>query len=362
MISFKKVFTVATVVGVLSVTKGYTQEYKRTLTEQVVVSGTKDKVQISFAEKGNYTIYSGKSKQTIDWGKPIHLKSQQLYEVDKDSRRPYYAVVNSVQDTIYVAERKIPFDKVHNFRDIGGIKTKDGRVVNWGRFYRADALATIQDSEFDLFNDLGITKVFDLRGAHEVEKAPNNQPKQVKYIHIPVFNEVNAEYFKEIEKKFISGDFTLEDADQMLLDANRDFASLYTAKFKDLVHQILEEDTPIVYHCSAGKDRTGFTSALLLSILNVDRATILDEYEMTNFYTQHTIEDNIEKMSKLMPGVKKINKEAFRAMMGVKKEFLQMAFDTIDQRYGGMDNYIKNQLGISDQKRKELIKRYTYKM
>lgn len=346
--------------GLCTIVESQAKDFQRSLTEKITATASGDKVYMNFDKKGVYSIYQGESLSSINWDSLIKTGKVDQVELDKTYTRPYFAVVDSKADTTYVSLRKIPFEKVHNFRDIGGIVTKDNRVVNWGRFYRADALARVDDKEFEAFNNLGITKVYDLRSDHEVSQAPNNLPSGVNNIAFPIFNQVNAEYFKDMERKFKTGDFTVDDADQILVDTNKDFASIYKERFAELMELILQDDTPIVYHCSAGKDRTGFTTALILSVLNVDRQTILDEYEMTNYYTQDSMDENIEKMASLATGGNTLDKEALRSLMGVKRLFLQAAFDTIDQNYGSMDNFIKQELNISDAQRKELIQKYTY--
>lgn len=261
-----------------------------------------------------------------------------------------------------VAERKLIINDLDNFRDLGGIKTKDNRFVNWGRFYRSDALNALLSSEFNYIHGLDIQRVFDLRSDFEIKTAKDNLPKNISYEHFPIFADNDSGMLQGLQAKMAKGSFTKADAEQLLIDTYKSFANEDAVKFNKLLHQIfIEYDYPSIFHCTAGKDRTGFTAAMILSILNVDRKTILDEYEMTNFYTKAKIEDLMKNVSKLGYG-DKIEPAAIEAVMSVNKKYLQASFDIIDNKYGGIDAFIKNQLGFSDAERAQLIQKFTYKL
>ena len=331
-----------------------------TLKEEVTVSSDDKTVTLKFSKKGNYAVYQGSSLESIDWKSAKKINNADSHTFEKNSLRPYYAVVSQQNDTIIVAERKIPFKKTANFRDLGGIKTKDGRFVQWGKFYRSDAMASFTNEELERYAALNVGKVFDMRSSNEVKKAPNQLPQGVQNIHVPIFEEMHSSMFAGIEEKMKNGTLTEKDAAELLIVGNRKFASEYSEKFKNILHQMLATDQPVVFHCSAGKDRTGFMSAMILSVLNVDRETIYDEYEMTNFYTKDKIKGMMEQAEKgksMFPGM---DTKTLAKLMTVDREFLKAAFDIIDSQFGGIDKYLKNQMGISDQDRKKLIDTYTY--
>ena len=334
---------------------------KQTLQETVFVSSDDKTITLKFNEVGNYVIYQGRSVGSIDWNSPVNVKNTAVYTAEKKSLRPFYAVVNHKKDTVMVAERKIPFQKTANFRDLGGIETQDGRFVQWGKFYRSDAMASFTSEELERYAALNVAKVFDMRSTNEVQQAPNMLPTGVQNIHMPVFDEMQSSMFAGIEEKMKNGTLTEKDAAELLMVGNKQFASEYAAKFKGILQQMLATEEPVVFHCSAGKDRTGFMSAMILSALNVDRETIYDEYEMTNFYTKDKIKGMMEQAEKgksMFPGM---DTKALAKLMTVDREFLKAAFDIIDSQFGGIDQYLKNQMGISDQDRKKLIDTYTYR-
>ena len=356
----KSVTIILTVVGAISTSAAQSPTFKRTLKAPVIVVNKSPNLLIQWEKVGNYTVYQGDHPTTIQWNNPIHVVGKKELVVPEQQARQFFGIVNAQQDTLIVSERKLPFVHADNFRDLGGIKTVEGRYVNWGRFYRSDALNRLDDQEFVLFDGLGIKKIYDLRSDEEIKQGPDHVPPGVTYIHWPIFNMVNAGFFEEIEGKVASGDFTVAAADDLLISTNKDFAGKYHEEFKGLLAQIFSDTVPSVFHCSSGKDRTGFTAAMILAILKVDRGTIFEEYEMTNFYIQDELDTIVSRMSKELKIAPDKIQGAMYALMGVKKAYLSAAFEVIDKQYGGIDAYIKNQLGISDQEREELIQRYTY--
>lgn len=197
---------------------------KQTLEEAVVVSSDDKTVTLKFKEVGDYVVYEGRSAASIDWNAPIALKNKSVYTAEKKNLRPFYAVVNNEKDTIIVAERKIPFQKTANFRDLGGIETQDRRFIQWGKFYRSDAMASFTNEELQRYAALNVAKVFDMRSTNEVKQAPNMLPKGVQNIHVPIFDEMHNSMFAGIEEKMKNGTLTEKDAAELLMVGNRQFA------------------------------------------------------------------------------------------------------------------------------------------
>ena len=339
----------------------FSQDFKRTLKEDIYVVSDSKSVQLNFTKPGKYVIYEGFSPSNINWNAPINIDGSSI-SLPRNLPRPFYAVVTPTNDTLMIAERKLIINDLDNFRDLGGLKTQDDRYVNWGRFYRSDALNVLLSSEFNYIDGLDIKRVFDLRSDFEIKSAQDNLPKNIAYEHFPIFADNDSGMLQGLQEKMSKGSLTKADAEQLLMDTYKSFANEDAIKFNKLLHEIfIEYDYPSVFHCTAGKDRTGFTAAMILSILNVDRKTILEEYEMTNFYTQSKIEDLMKNVSKLGYG-DKIEPAAIEAIMSVNKKYLEASFKIIDSKYGGIDAFIKNQLGFSDEERSELIQKYTYKL
>jgi protein-tyrosine phosphatase len=300
----------------------------------------------------------------VEAPEPLHLntKDNALDSVivfkNRKNFRPYFDLVSG-QDTLVVTNRRIDFDNTVNFRDLGGLKTKDGKTVNWGKIFRSDNLSELKSSEFQRFNQLKISTVFDLRTNHEIEGKEDRLPANVKYIHTPTVADNEGEIAK-LRKKVISGAISESEAARQTTQFYQDAVTVHAGALKEIIQQITRSDEPVLYHCSAGKDRTGIVSALLLSILNVDRETIVDEYMMSNYYRSAKTEKMLGK-AKFAKIIKpRMDLKAIEVFMTVDENFINATFDVIDKTYGGMEPFIKNQLGIDAEMRKRIIVKLTH--
>lgn len=235
-----------------------------------------------------------------------------------------------------------------NTRTIGGFKNKDNLYMKNGILFRSDNLSKLSKYDINTLNILGIKTIIDFRSDYEKQREPNILPNNIKYIEYPI--EVDKTINDNIND-ILSGKIN-KNIESFLINANKDFINKYShiySKFiKDIINNKLEN---ILFHCTAGKDRTGFASALILSILEIPREIILKEYLFSNYCIDKTINIQLEKVSKIM-GIEK-DKHKILPLLRVKLEYIQSAFDVIDLKYGNITNYIKNGLLISND---EIIK------
>lgn len=312
--------------------------YQRSLKEDAYIENYKNK----------YIIYLPDNDNTND-----NIIVQKNAKV-----RPFYTVIVD-SDTLVVSNRQIYFKKADNFRDIGGIKTKDGTTVKWGMVYRSDNLSKLRKREFKKFNSLNIQTVYDLRTPGEIDGKEDNLPENAKYIHAPIVKDT-ADVLKQIRGKTIKGEITEAQSLQFMTDLYRSIVTDNSEELRQMIQNVTQSDAPVLYHCSAGKDRTGIVTALLLSILNVDRETIINEYLLSDYYRREKLE-KILKMAKAAKVVRpKIDIGAIQNFMDVDERYINEAFNVIDTKYGGIDNYIRNQLKITNVERKAIIKKFTY--
>lgn len=278
--------------------------------------------------------------------------------VIKNKHRPYITMIAG-RDTTTLANRHIYFKKVVNFRDVGGLKTTQGKTVKWGKIYRSDNLSQLRASEFDKFNDLRIKTVFDLRTPQEIEGKEDNLPDNVTYVHAPSVLD-HGDLLSGMRSKVLNGEVSNEQSAQYMADFYRSIVADNIPALKQLLQTLLSSDEPVLYHCSAGKDRTGITTALILSILKVDRQTIINEYLLSDYYRREKVEKMLTK-AKIATVIKPhLGVCVIQNFMSVDERYLNEAFTYIDSNYGGMDAFIKNQLGISDTQREQIIEKLTY--
>ena len=337
---------------VLSCAKLPAHYYEKTLWEENYVENSKDDYVLHYNEGSisKVLVIDGSKQTTLDADKnPIKLSDP--------NKRPYFKTISG-QDTVTLYNRRVDFEDVINFRDIGGLKTQDGRQVRWGKIFRSDNLADLKPTDFEKFNNLKIQTVFDLRTESEIKGKEDQLPKNVRYIQAPTVKD-NGDMLTQLRGKLLRGEISEDQSFQMITELYQNIVTSDLASLRELLRNILASDEPVLYHCSAGKDRTGVVTAMILSILNVDRKTIFDEYLMSNYYRRDKLKKILRK-AKLGKIIKpKINLKVIENFMSVDERYLAATFDVIDTQYGGIDLFIKNQLQISDQDREQIIKKLT---
>lgn len=275
-----------------------------------------------------------------------------------DTQRKVYTVVRQ-GDTLQVANRLVDFKKVINFRDIGGLKTKDGKIIKWGKIYRSGHLNKLKKSEFIKFENLGLSTVIDLRTDKEIGKKPDHIPSRMKYFNYQAYDD-SEDMFSKTRKDVIKGRVSPEVSNELVKEFYGLYATHDVEKVRTILNTILDNDKSTLFHCSAGKDRTGMVGAILLSILNVDREVIINEYLLSNNYRENDVAKRMKlaKFGKLF--FHNINYEVIENFSWIKPEFIQAMFDEIDKQYGSMDNYIEKGLKISKEQREAYIDKFTY--
>ena len=251
------------------------------------------------------------------------------------------------------AHRLLQFEGITNFRDLGGYEAADGRTVKWGKLYRSGAFNETSRSDLNALQKLNLSTLIDFRSSVEKEEEPSvlPDPTGFRVVEIPTLDDGNKAMVGEIMERIESGNFDGFDPNAAMLDANRQFASTFTPQFREFIHIILNlEGKPVVWHCSAGKDRTGFAAAILLRILGASPDIVLGDYMESK---AHALEGrkNDMRLLRLFKGDEAADK--LTVMLGVEEAWLNAAFDEIDRQWGGFDNYVATglQLSLSDVER-----------
>ena len=244
--------------------------------------------------------------------------------------------------------RKLPFTGAHNFRDLGGYKTEDGRALKWGKIYRSDDLHLLTDEDLKYLSRLNIKSVVDFRSDEERESEPDRLNPDMTQVLLPIKfqpEELDDETLKNLMKNLTFG--TL-DSSNLLRDFNiviiKDFATEYKKFFRHVIENNAE---PIVFHCTAGKDRAGFASAMILTVLGVPREKVIEDYLLTNTYVKDHVDSEMLEIE--LKTFFRADTDNLRKINLVEERYIQAAFDTIDSEWGGMDNYISGALGLSEE-------------
>jgi len=181
---------------------------------------------------------------------------------------------------------------------------------------------------------LGIGHSLDFRGAAEYTATPYSIPG-VQRLALTIEPSVIARMQALVVQGIVP---TTEETVALMQETYRDFVNHNAATFGRFLKHLLEQPTPQVFHCTAGKDRTGFAAALLLSALGVDRATIEHDYLLTN---------QLYKRDNRLEGSG--HPHVMKVLWQVQPEFLHAAFEAVDTQHGGMQDYLHGAIGLSPQ-------------
>jgi len=246
--------------------------------------------------------------------------------------------------------REVKLEGAVNFRDLGGYKTKSGKVVKNNVLYRSAALNTLTQNDIEKLTKLNLKYDFDFRGPFEVKSAPDKIPTGTTRISLPAGSENigDSNYMKNMGKLMRSDSFLLT----FYTDLSP-FKARYTPLFDSLLTN--KSASPILFHCTAGKDRTGIAAALILYALGVDDQTIFEDYEATNYYRRNENAKAVIGMQKMYG----MDPKTAMNLMGAKKEYIESTFTTIRAKYGTVDAFLEKELGVTTSKLKKLRYYYT---
>lgn len=232
-------------------------------------------------------------------------------------------------------DRHYLFEGCFNFRDIGGYPTADGRTIHWGRYFRAGRLDRMTPDDLDKVRSLGIITQIDLRRPEEVlDQSRGPLPAMgASYEHIPVVPDGGTEQLTRlVGDTGISGKRYLG----YLEFGSAPWIRLFEL-FANAHHQ------PILIHCTAGKDRTGVSTAFLLSVLGVDRAWIEADYILTN----RDVARHVDFLESTIGRPEGMDRDAMLRVAGVPETAMRDFLDGLQARWGGPLGYLRS-IGISD--------------
>ena len=253
--------------------------------------------------------------------------------------RPIHKTDSAFQNEDY---RLLPMDGSHNTRELGGYKTTDGKSIKWGMLFRSDKLSDISKADQAYLQNLGIKKIIDFRSKEEKAEDPDIVPKGITYIEMPI--SVDGAMRSKIEA-VLKGE-TNKEVKSFLIDANKEFVSDYNGVYEDFLKNLIDDDGPALFHCTAGKDRAGFAAAITLIALGVSKEDVIKDYMKTNQFTEERIEEIIGQIELMT--LYQTDAEVLRPLLGVEREYIETAFQTAEDEYGSLMNFIRHGLNISD--------------
>jgi protein-tyrosine phosphatase len=251
-----------------------------------------------------------------------------------------------------VSIRHIALEGTPNFRDIGGYETTDGHFVKWGLVYRTGVLSYLTASDFTYLQQLGVRVVCDFRTHQENEQAPEKwvPDSGASMVSLPIGDESGGSATASFQQ-FAASHPTNEQFRQMMEKTYAGFVFRFAPEYARVFAELKQDHLPLVYHCTAGKDRTGAFTALLLRVLGVPQQTIVEDYALTNQYLM-TQGDNSVASQKAKAQAESMMKmftpEQRKVLMAADPDYLKATFTAIDERFGSFDNFRRQALGLTD--------------
>ncbi|MCU4675121.1 tyrosine-protein phosphatase [Catenovulum sp. 2E275] len=236
-----------------------------------------------------------------------------------------------------------------NFRDLGGYQTTDGHTVKWGKIYRSGALHQLTDADYQKLKGLEIATIVDFRATHERQKEVTNwQAGPVNQMAWDYNLDVDTKAFAELFKK---GEVTAQDMENVMANMYPGILDSQKPHYQAMFAQLVKSDEPLLFHCTAGKDRTGIAAALILTALGVDRATIEQDYVLTESVLKMDLIHGMTEEQKKDPmyaAFARLPKPALEALSGARPSYIRAAFAKMESEAGSVENYIKQELNVTD--------------
>lgn len=227
-------------------------------------------------------------------------------------------------------DRVLPLQGVTNFRDLGGYPGAGGRPLRWRRLFRSDHFGALTEADRAALAPLGIARSFDFRGVAERAAPPYHWPGVVQH---PL--SIEPTVVQRMQDMAAAGRaLTVPLVTDLMADLYRALVRDQSHRFAELFDHLLQTEAPVVFHCTAGKDRTGVAAALILLALDVPRDLVLQDYLLTNHHYRHPPIAHSETPP-----------EVLQVLWRVQDGFLAAALQTIDDQPGGLPGYLR-QLGL----------------
>jgi protein-tyrosine phosphatase len=241
-----------------------------------------------------------------------------------------------------VPARHLNLEGASNFRDLGGYGTQDGRTVRWRQIFRSNHLGHLTAGDIAVVRGLGVKSAFDFRGTDE-RAAAVCALTEIAVHSLPIEPTVVA----ALRARLAAGRLSSTDAVEIMRESYRNYVRLNTHSFRMLFAQLIEDRAPLVIHCTAGKDRTGFACALILHALGVPDDAIAEDYLLTNRFYRRDPSSGTD-----------LPEDVRQAIGSVQASFLDAGFDAIRADYGDLGNYFSDGLGLGEVERRTLKARY----
>ena len=246
----------------------------------------------------------------------------------------------------------IDLEKLNNTRDLGGISVAGGHVVP-GKLIRSGHLGAASESDIRWISD-NVDTVIDFRSDKERCEAPDPQIDGVENLHMPVIKDLAAGITRDEEsdkEAFKRVALDPSAALRYMCGLYEEFVLLESARtgYEAFIRELFADpDRTVLWHCTAGKDRAGFATALVLEMLGADRETIIADYLATNVFLESEVQNLVAFYAGSVEALDPALEQSFRYLFGASREFLEAAYAKAEELYGSMAGFIRDGLHIED--------------
>ena len=225
-----------------------------------------------------------------------------------------------------------------NFRDLGGYETEDGMKLKRGLIYRSDNLSHLSEEDLQKINEIGIKTVCDFRSGIELDEFPSlfSEKTLPKLKHIPI----KTLGTRDLRELSIKDDVTSEEMAREMQHHYVLYVHQHKKKYRDFINLVALGEIPLVFHCFAGKDRTGFGALLYLGLLGVKKETIIEDYLLTNkFFKGPIVNEEWRDTSS----------EKLQPLFEARVDYINAAFSEIYSSYNSIEDFVVKELEIDSQ-------------
>lgn len=321
---------------------GNVELVRETDTKKAVLNVTSDKA---------WELFAGTTAENIDLNAPLLSGAGKgSFDVNLDAAQRSVLMFKNADGQALLSEKVLPVNG-YNFRDMGGIKTTDGKYVRWGKLFRTDDMYKLTPDDLKYLESTGLKTVVDFRTDTEKEGGfggimPESYDvlpssvKEAKNLPINAGNIFSDEILGQIK-----GGATLDDMAQIMINSYVEMVTVddYVAQYKEFFRLLQDENSlPLSFHCSAGKDRTGVAAMLILTALGVDKTTIMADYMLSAKLVEPKYEKYVKMIGVIAP------------LVTVDEQYLNAAYDKIEEKYGSVTTFLTDALGVDIQKMKDM--------
>ena len=253
---------------------------------------------------------------------------------------------------------QLPFEGGHNFRELGGYEADEGKHIKWGQIYRGiPTWKLTSEADRKLLDSLGLRLILDLRSEAEAAETPDYVPDGARLVRICglcLENGKEVDFSPEDRENLLKG---MPDEGRRMADAMYERMLFGNKAYKELFRALEAGETPVLFHCSAGKDRTGVAAILILLALGASDKTIAEDFEKTNIWRRPELEavwaEHAEEIA-----ADPARKDFYLGVFGVHPESVPFVLGIIRERYGSADAYLEAEYGLTPARLMRLRRMY----